>query len=76
MKNELEQNKDILETTIEIEEKFPELAKFIEEMPETISNENIPEINLTVLEEYEESLNSLLKKYAVTHTIKNKKQKK
>ncbi len=67
MQNELDINNSIMKTTIEIEDKFPELSKFIDEMPVTIPDESSPKINSEVLEDYQLSLNSLLTKYAVTH---------
>lgn len=64
MKTENEISKDIIETTIGIEEKFPELSKYIDEMSVTIPNTNEPEINETNLEDYQSSLCVLLNKYA------------
>jgi hypothetical protein len=72
MKNELDINNGIIKTSIEIENKFPELSKFIDEMPVTIPNKKSPKINSEVLEDYLLSLNSLLNKYAATH-LKTKK---
>ena len=68
MKTETEINKDIIETTMVIDEKFPELSKYIEEMPVTIPNINEPEINETNLEDYQSSLDVLLNKYAANHS--------
>lgn len=67
MKTENEINKDIIETTMVIDETFPELSKYIEEMPVTIPNTNEPEINETNLEDYQSSLDVLLNKYAANH---------
>ena len=67
MKTENEINKDIIATTMVIDEKFPELSKYIEEMPVTIPNKNEPEINETNLEDYQSSLDALLNKYAAIH---------
>jgi len=67
MKTENEINKDIIETTMVIDETFPELSKYIEEMPVTISNTNEPEINETNLKDYQSSLDALLNKYAANH---------
>ena len=67
MKTENEINKDIIETTMVIDEKFPELSKYIEEMPITIPNTNEPEINETNLKDYQSSLDVLLNKYAANH---------
>lgn len=67
MKTENEINKDIIETTMVIVEKFPELSKYIDEIPVTIPNTNEPEINETNLEDYQSSLDVLLNKYAANH---------
>lgn len=67
MKTVNEINKDIIETTMVIDETFPELSKYIEEMPVTISNTNEPEINETNLKDYQSSLDALLNKYAANH---------
>ena len=68
MRNEQKLNKDILEITLKINRIFPELSKYIEEMPLTIPDLNNPEINSTILKEYYNSLDTLLKKYATNHT--------
>lgn len=67
MHTEKELNEDILKMTITINEQFPELSKYIEEMPITIPNTANPEINMAVLTDYYDSLVSLLKKYGVSH---------
>jgi len=67
MKTENEINKDIIETTMVIDETFSELSKYIEEMPVTIPNTNEPEINETNLKDYQSSLDALLNKYAANH---------
>ena len=67
MKTENEINKDIIETTMVIDETFPELSKYIEEMPVTIPNTNEPEINEKNLKDYQSSLDVLLNKYAANH---------
>lgn len=73
MKPIAEINKNILETIMDINKSYPELSKYIDEMPITIPDETAPEINATVLEDYEESLNSLLKKYNINHHTKTQK---
>ena len=60
-------NAKILKTTITIKNKYPELSKYLDEMPDTIPNEKDPEITLKNLSAYYESLNSILKKYKSTH---------
>ena len=67
MKTEKELNDDILKITMTIKDTFPELSKYIEEMPITIPNSSNPEINIKTLTEYYESLETLLKKYSVNH---------
>jgi len=67
MKTVNEINKDIIETTMVIDETFSELSKYIEEMPVTIPNTNEPEINETNLKDYQSSLDALLNKYAANH---------
>lgn len=60
-------NERILKTTMMITEKYPELTKYITEMPVTIPDEEDPEITIKNLKEYSDSLDNLLKKYASTN---------
>jgi hypothetical protein len=69
MKTEEELNADILKITTIIRDKYPELSKYISEMPITIPNEKNPEINIKNLQDYYNSLSEILKKYAPTHTL-------
>lgn len=55
---------DIVKTTLRIQEDFPELSKYIGEMPVTISNVANPEITTDNLKDYSESLNELVTKYS------------
>jgi hypothetical protein len=66
MTTEKELNAAILKKTLMIQEKFPELSKYIEEMPITIPTSN-PEINLKNLVDYYNSLDNLIEKYAKNH---------
>lgn len=63
-------NKKILDITILINEKHPELSKYLEEMPITIPDESNPEINIKGLRDYYNSLNSLLNRYVESENIK------
>ena len=72
MKTEKQLNVEILEITMKIQEQFPELSKYIAEMPVTIPNAISPEINIKTLQEYFESLVILLKDYAVNHGNQSK----
>ncbi len=60
-------NAKILAITIRINDQFPELSKYIEEMPVTIPNEQHPKITQTNLETYYNSLSSILNKYILEH---------
>ncbi len=64
MKTVNEISTDIIKTTMEIQQNFPELSKYISEMPVTIPDVANPEINADNLKEYSESLNALVTKYA------------
>ncbi|MDQ6764081.1 MAG: hypothetical protein M3015_15845 [Bacteroidota bacterium] len=70
MKTENEINNSILKATMEIQEKVPELSKYLTEMPVTIPNISNPEINSKILKEYNDSLDILLKKYSTNHRRK------
>ena len=63
MELEKELNAKILKITMTIKEKYPELTKYIEEMEETIPNEENPEITLQNLKSYYESLKSMVNRY-------------
>jgi hypothetical protein len=69
MKTEKELNDDILKITMTIKESFPELSKYIEEMPITIPNNSNPQINLKSLKDYYDSLDNLMKKYDTNHLL-------
>ncbi len=64
---EKELNSKILEITIIIKDKYPELLKYLDEMPITIPSEKNPEITLKNLSAYYESLNTVLNKYILEH---------
>lgn len=64
---EKELNTKILKITMLINDHYPELSKYFEEMPDTIPNEKKSEITLKNLGTYYESLNSILKKYRSDH---------
>ncbi len=60
-------NEKILKITLLIQNDFPELYSFIEEMPVTIPDSNDPEISLNNLKKYHNSLEVMLKNYKPTH---------
>lgn len=70
MQSEKDLNAKILEITLLIQEKYPELSKYLSEMPATIPVEKNPEINAENLQKYYNSLDQLLKKYILEHPKK------
>lgn len=72
MKTEKELNENISKITMTIREEFPELIKFLNEMPETIPDVKHPEITIKILQDYFNSLENLLLKYAPNHIIMGK----
>jgi hypothetical protein len=67
METEKELNSKILEITMTIKEKYPELYENLDEMPVTIPDVVNPEINSNNLRAYYDSLKSLLKKFIPGH---------
>lgn len=55
----------ILEITEIINVKFPELVKFLDEMPLILPNDKHTKVSLQDLSEYYQSLDSVLKKYEI-----------
>ena len=64
-KNEKELNAKILEVTMKIRYHFPELSKFLDEIPITIPTGKDREITLNHLREYYESLILILDKIQI-----------
>lgn len=69
MKTKAELEQDIINITMKIELEFPELLKYIKEMP--VKDSGADTVNITVqnLEEYYNSLEEILIEYAKTHKI-------
>lgn len=65
-----EMNQKILLKTLDIKANYPELSKFIEEMPITVPDLVNPKITLQNLNDYYNSLNDLEANYSSTHTTK------
>ncbi len=63
-------NQKILLKTLDIQTNYPELSKYLEEMPITIPDLENPQITLQNLKEYYNSLNVLVNDYASTHIAK------
>lgn len=60
-------NSKILGITLAINDQCPELSDFLDEMPATIPNDHNPEMTLSHLLAYYESLNSILNNYKLEH---------
>ena len=70
MQSEKDLNAKILEITMLIQDKYPELSKYLAEMEDTISIEKDPSINSNNLQKYYDSLEQMLKKYILEHPKK------
>ncbi|MFV8343005.1 hypothetical protein [Flavobacterium sp. XS2P39] len=68
METEKQLNDAILKMTLKIQNEYPELSKYLIEMPMTVPNAANPEINIKILKDYYNSLNSILKEYTPNHT--------
>lgn len=68
MKTIKELNIDIINVTMKIHQDYPELSKYIKEMPLEISINDAEEISRHNLLDYYNSLTMLLQKYAPTHS--------
>ena len=73
MKTKIELQQDITNMTNLISEQFPELTKYILEMPE--SNSEREDVNLKNLVDYHHSLEAIVAKYSNTHVGKEAKNK-
>ena len=65
MKTKIEWDEDIFKMITTIQQKFPELSKYIIEMPVEASEND--EINVKNLEDYYNSLEELVTNYSKTH---------
>lgn len=63
MKTEKDLEDDILQITMKIKEQYPELSKYILEMPVTIPDMKNPEMSRKVLQDYYNSLEIFLQDY-------------
>jgi len=70
LKEKEELNSKIMEITLKIKERYPELAVYLDEMTITIPGEEHPEVTLKNLNAYYNSLNSMLNNYILQHPDK------
>ena len=71
METEEELNAKIMKLTMVINENYPELGKYLNEMPITVPIDNHPEVNRKNLEKYFDSLLALFRNYVAEHQLKN-----
>lgn len=79
MKTEKELNQDIIDLTLKITLDFPELSKYLSEIPVNNAAKSEPGARVKILEEYYHSLVNIVSEYSETHkvaqaTINNKKE--
>ena len=67
MRTEKELNNDIVDITLRITTNYPELSKYLKEIPVSIPDKEHPEINIKVLQEYYNYLESIFEKYDENH---------
>ena len=69
METEKEINAKILKVTMVIHENYPELSKYLNEMPITIPIDSRPEVNVKNLQKYYETLVELFRNYVAEHQL-------
>jgi hypothetical protein len=67
MKTKTDLEKEIINITMKINMEYPELSKYIKEMPVNISENDTDAINMKNMKEYYNSLVELLTEYSKTH---------
>ncbi len=75
MESEAEINSKIMKITMVIQENYPELSQFLNEMPITVPIDANPEINIQNLQKYYETLLNLFRKYVAEHQLSYISQK-
>lgn len=75
METEEEVNEKIMKITMVIQENYPELSKFLNEMPITIPIDSHPEVNIQNLQKYYETLLTFFRNYVTEHQLNYVSQK-
>ncbi|KKN07271.1 hypothetical protein LCGC14_1068850 [marine sediment metagenome] len=73
MKTKTELERDIIDITMKIHSEFPELSKYISEMPKNDSGIDPAAMGVKNFKEYYNSLDELLTEYTKTHQTKDNK---
>jgi hypothetical protein len=63
--------REITDLTLEIETRYPELYRFLDENPLTLPVSSHPHIDKAVLQEYLQGLQDLLRHHLETHKAEN-----
>ncbi|MCW3124993.1 MAG: hypothetical protein JWO03_651 [Bacteroidetes bacterium] len=69
MLTQKEMTEAISRLTLEIQEKYPEMSKYIAEMPVTNPDEEHPDITAKKLTDYYNDLLAIMKRYATDHEL-------
>ena len=69
METEEEINAKIMKVTMVIQENYPELSKYLNEMPITIPIDSNPEVNVKNLQKYYATLVALFRNYVAEHQL-------
>lgn len=67
MESKKELTEKILKITILIQEKYPELSKYLSEVQETIPTFEHPDVEAEALSKYYQTLDEMLKYYLLEH---------
>ncbi|RAR72595.1 hypothetical protein [Flavobacterium aciduliphilum] len=70
METEQEINAKIMKVTMVIHENYPELSKYLNEMPITVPVDSNPEVNVKNLQKYYDTLLTLFRNYVAEHQLK------
>jgi hypothetical protein len=69
METENEINAKIMKITMVIHENYPELSKYLNEMPITVPIDSNPKVNVENLKKYYETLLTLFRNYVAEHQL-------
>lgn len=69
METETEINAKIMKLTMVIQENYPELSKYINEMPITIPVDATPEVTIKGLQKYHDTLLTWFRNYVAEHQL-------
>lgn len=69
METEAEINAKIMKLTMVIQENYPELSKYINEMPITIPADATPEVTIKSLQKYYDTLLTWFRNYVAEHQL-------